>query len=207
MLNSLSAIWLAMFPQSPPLTLNVNLSPVQLRQADLIEQIEEVLSKTAIPKWSLKLEITESCILETNIDLLQKLHQLKALGIELCIDDFGTGYSCLSRLHELPIDTLKIDRSFISRIRNNEEKIEIIQTIFTLAYTLGMSIVAEGVETPTQLEKLRNLGNLSVQGYLFSKPVDKSTATQLLSNVQIFQNIIVRELKSESVFTKFNSDQ
>ncbi|MEG4218897.1 EAL domain-containing protein, partial [Microcoleus sp. Pol14C6] len=108
------------------------------------------------------------------------LKQLKGLGLMLCIDDFGTGYSSLSRLHEFPIDTLKIDRSFVSRIGSDNSGVEIIQTIVTLARSRGMDIVAEGIETPTQLQKLRELGCELGQGYLFSKPVDSEKATELL---------------------------
>jgi EAL domain-containing protein (putative c-di-GMP-specific phosphodiesterase class I) len=121
------------------------------------------------------------------------LKQLKALGIQLCIDDFGTGYSSLSRLHEFPIDTLKIDRSFVSRIEPDFSDIEIVQTIVTLARSRGMDVVAEGIETLPQLQKLQDLGCELGQGYLFSKPVDSQQATQLLVNDQIFQTVLVGE--------------
>jgi EAL domain-containing protein (putative c-di-GMP-specific phosphodiesterase class I) len=138
------------------------------------------LQQTGFPSYCLKLEITESCILETVSREEKMLKQLKALGIQLCIDDFGTGYSSLSRLHEFPIDTLKIDRSFVSRIGADNSGVEIIQTIVTLARSRGMDIVAEGIETPTQLQKLRELGCELGQGYLFSQPVDSFKATELL---------------------------
>ncbi|MEG4498239.1 EAL domain-containing protein [Microcoleus sp. F10-C6] len=173
-------IWQQQFPQTPPLAINVNLSPVQLKQVNLLNRIEEILQQTALPSYSLKLEITESCILETVSREEKMLKQIKALGIQLCIDDFGTGYSSLSRLHEFPIDTLKIDRSFVSRIGADNSGVEIIQTIVTLARSRGMDIVAEGIETPTQLQKLRELGCELGQGYLFSKPVDSFQATELL---------------------------
>ncbi|MEG4229597.1 EAL domain-containing protein [Microcoleus sp. N9_B2] len=174
------SIWQQQFPQTPPLTINVNLSPVQLKQVNLLNRIEEILQQTGIPSYSLKLEITESCILETVSREEKMLKQLKALGIQLCIDDFGTGYSSLSRLHEFPIDTLKIDRSFVSRIGADNSGVEIIQTIVTLARSRGMDIVAEGIETPTQLQKLQELGCELGQGYLFSKPVESFKATELL---------------------------
>ncbi|MEG4853832.1 EAL domain-containing protein [Microcoleus sp. B5-D4] len=173
-------IWQQQFPQTPPLAINVNLSPVQLKQANLLNRIEEILQQTGFPSYRLKLEITESCILETVSREEKMLKQLKALGLMLCIDDFGTGYSSLSRLHEFPIDTLKIDRSFVSRIGLDNSGVEIIQTIVTLARSRGMDIVAEGIETPTQLQKLRELGCELGQGYLFSKPVDSEKATELL---------------------------
>ncbi|MEG4486188.1 EAL domain-containing protein [Microcoleus sp. D2_18a_B4] len=174
------SIWQQQFPHTPPLAINVNLSPVQLKQANLLNRIEEILQQTGFPSYCLKLEITESCILETVSREEKMLKQLKALGLMLCIDDFGTGYSSLSRLHEFPIDTLKIDRSFVSRIGLDNSGVEIIQTIVTLARSRGMDIVAEGIETPTQLQKLRELGCELGQGYLFSKPVDSEKATELL---------------------------
>jgi len=174
------SIWQQQFPQTPPLAINVNLSPVQLKQVNLLNRIEEILQQTSIPSYCLKLEITESCILETVSREEKMLKQLKALGILLCIDDFGTGYSSLSRLHEFPIDTLKIDRSFVSRIGTDNSGVEIVQTIVTLARSRGMDIVAEGIETPTQLQKLRELGCELGQGYLFSQPVDSEKATELL---------------------------
>ncbi|MEG4203049.1 EAL domain-containing protein [Microcoleus sp. Pol7_A1] len=174
------SIWQQQFPQTPPLAINVNLSAVQLKQVNLLNRIEELLQQTRIPSYSLKLEITESCILETVSREEKMLKQLKALGILLCIDDFGTGYSSLSRLHEFPIDTLKIDRSFVSRMGADNSGLEIIQTIVTLARSRGMDIVAEGIETPTQLQKLRELGCEFGQGDLFSKAVDSFKATELL---------------------------
>ncbi len=187
------SIWRQQFPQKPPLTINVNLSAVQLKQVDLVDRIEEILEKTGISRGCLKLEITESCILETVAWSEKMLKQLKALGIQLCIDDFGTGYSSLSRLHEFPIDTLKIDRSFVSRIEPDFSDIEIVQTIVTLARSRGMDVVAEGIETLPQLQKLQDLGCELGQGYLFSKPVDSQQATQLLVNDQIFQTVLVGE--------------
>ncbi|MBW3585481.1 MAG: EAL domain-containing protein [Cyanobacteria bacterium 0813] len=174
------SIWQQQFPQTPPLAINVNLSAVQLKQVNLLDRIEELLQETGFPSYCLKLEITESCILETVSREEKMLKQLKALGILLCIDDFGTGYSSLSRLHEFPIDTLKIDRSFVSRIGADNSGVEIIQTIVTLARSRGMDIVAEGIETPTQLQKLQELGCELGQGYLFSQPVDSFKATELL---------------------------
>lgn len=173
-------LWLTQFPHEQSLTVNVNLSTVQLKQADLLEGLRLIWQEYQLPHSSLKLEITESCILETVTLEAQRLKQLKDLGVGLCVDDFGTGYSSLSRLHEFPIDTLKIDRSFVSRIEANARHNETVQTIVTLAHSLGMDVVAEGVETETQLEQLRGLNCEYAQGYLFCQPVDGATATQLL---------------------------
>jgi diguanylate cyclase (GGDEF)-like protein len=170
--------WLVEFPRVPALVMNVNLSATQLKQIELLEQLEAILRETQIPRDCFKIEITESCILETFTSEARRLKQLKALGIKLCIDDFGTGYSSLSRLHEFPIDTLKIDRSFVHRLSANAGVT--IQTIVTLAHSLGMDVVAEGIETTTQLEMLKELNCELGQGYLFSPPIDSQTATQWL---------------------------
>ena len=174
-------LWQQQFPQSLALTLNVNVSPVQLKQVNLVERMQKIVEATGVSSSCLKLEITESCFLEASSSEATMLKQLKNRGIKLCIDDFGTGYSSLSRLHEFPIDTLKIDRSFVSRLSAGKGD-GIVETIVTLAHSFGMDVVAEGIETLEQLEKLCSLGCEFGQGYLFSKPVDSQTATQLLLN-------------------------
>lgn len=174
-------LWQQQFPHAVDLTVNVNVSPIQLKQVNLVERMQEIVKDIGVSSCCLKLEITESCFLEASTYEAAILKQLKNLGIKLCIDDFGTGYSSLSRLHEFPIDTLKIDRSFVSRISGGKSD-RIVETIVTLAHSFGMDVVAEGIETLEQLEKLRSLGCEQGQGYLFSKPVDSQTATQLLLN-------------------------
>ncbi len=164
------------------LSINVNVSPIQLRQFDFVKTLQRILIETGLPNHCLKLEITESCLLE-NIDSDTNLLQdLKDLGIKLCIDDFGTGYSSLSRLHELPIDTLKIDQSFVNRIGSDLDSTVIIETIISLSQSLNMYTVAEGIETRSQLDKLITLGCNSGQGYLFSRPCDLATASKLLQS-------------------------
>lgn len=175
-------VWLQLFSGDVPLRINVNLSPVQLLQVDLRERIQEIILETALPPNSLKLEITESCVLDVSSEEAKVLKQLKSMGIQLCIDDFGTGYSSLSRLHEFPIDTLKIDMSFVSRIGKKNGGEEMIQTIISLARSLKMSTVAEGIDTTEKLQKLQDLGCDFGQGFLFSKPVDSLKATALLCN-------------------------
>ena len=153
------------------LKISVNLSVKQFCQPDLIEQIDKILQETQLDSHSLKLEITESAIVdnaESATLLFQKLRQRK---IQLSIDDFGTGYSSLSYLHRFPVNTLKIDRSFVDRIGKDGENSEIIQAIVTLAKQLGMTIVAEGIETPQQKDYLKVLGCDEGQGYLFAKPL------------------------------------
>lgn len=160
-----------------PLSLNINFSPVQFKQANLFEKLSEILQETGVSQNCIRIEITESCILNNpNLDL--KL--LKSMGLELCIDDFGTGYSSLSRLHELPIHTLKIDRSFVVQLTPDERDTATIKIILMLAKNLGLEVVAEGIETEFQLEKLRELGCNWVQGYLLYKPLDSQAATELI---------------------------
>lgn len=162
------------------LTMSVNLSGKQLTQTDLIQQIQNTLEQTKLnPTW-LRLEITESVVMENAELATNTLLQLRKLGVHLSIDDFGTGYSSLSYLHRFPVNTLKIDRSFIGRMAKGDENSEIVRTICTLANNLGMEVVAEGVETREQLELLRSLKCEYGQGYLFSRPIDAEAATNLV---------------------------
>jgi diguanylate cyclase (GGDEF)-like protein len=175
---------LAQFPiPKTQLTMSVNLSAKQLGQPNLIEQIDEILAETGCDPGCLKLEITESAIVENVKKANTVLAQLKARKIRLSIDDFGTGYSSLSYLHRFPLDTLKIDRSFVSRlgaIENGEgggQPLQIVRAIVTLAGNLGLEAIAEGVETAEQLAQLRELGCEHAQGYLFSKPLESAAVT------------------------------
>jgi EAL domain-containing protein (putative c-di-GMP-specific phosphodiesterase class I) len=174
-------IWQRLFATEEPLTMSVNLSSVQLAQLGLIERLDQILCETGIDGRYLKLEITESAIMQNAASGTAMLKQLKALGVQLSIDDFGTGYSSLARLHQLPIDTLKIDRSFVSRMANDGESLEIIRAIITLAHTLDMDVIAEGAETSQELAQLRSLQCEYGQGYFFSKPVDSYAAEELLA--------------------------
>ena len=162
------------------LTMSVNLSGKQLTQTDLIRQVQDTLSQTGLTSTCLRLEITESVVMENAELATNTLLQLRKLGVHLSIDDFGTGYSSLSYLHRFPVNTLKIDRSFIGRMAKGDENSEIVRTICTLANNLGMEVVAEGVETHEQLELLRSLKCEYGQGYLFSRPVDAEKATALI---------------------------
>ncbi len=173
--------WHDLFPAHPPLTISVNLSGRQFLQPNLVGQIQEVLQQTQLDPHCLKLEITESVMMESAGVASAMMKQLQELGIRLSIDDFGTGYSSLAYLHSLPIDTLKIDRSFISSLDSDIEKMEIIQTIVKLAWNLGLDIVAEGVENKKQLAQLRALKCESGQGYLFARPMDKAAVEVLMT--------------------------
>lgn len=179
-------IWKQNFPEKFPLTISVNLSAAQLAQLGLIERIDQILQETEINRESLKIEITESSLTENCASEIAMLQQLKSLGIQLSIDDFGTGYSSLARLHQLPIDTLKIDRSFVNQMVCDNESLEIVRTIISLAHILQMDVIAEGVETAEQLRQLQSLECEYSQGFLFSRPVDRQTAERLISNNSYF---------------------
>ena len=172
-------IWQEQLQLHSPLTICVNISGKQFTQPHLVEKIEQILQETGLDARSLKLEITESLLLDNAEAAVTILNQLKALGIQLAIDDFGTGYSSLSYLHRLPIDTLKIDRSFVHNVDCDPEKIEIIRTIVALAWNLGMSVVAEGVETKKQMYQLQAFRCDYGQGYFFSRPVDAEAVKAL----------------------------
>ncbi len=173
--------WQVHYPADPSLTISVNLSTRQCIQSDLIERIADVLQKNKLDASSLKLELTESMIVEDAESISGMLSKLRALGVQVQIDDFGTGYSALGYLHTLPIDTLKIDRTFISRLGINGSGADIVKTILALAHNLGMKVVAEGVVTDDQLSRLKAMDCEYVQGFLFSKPVDSQEAGTLLA--------------------------
>ena len=164
-----------------PLTISVNLSAKQFSQVDLVQQIGSVLERTGLDAPSLKLEITESAVMQKAEVAAAMLGQLKELGVKLHIDDFGTGYSSLSYLHRFPVDVLKIDRSFISRMGADDDSSEIVTTIIYLAHNLGMEVTAEGVETVEQLAQLRSLSCEYGQGYYFSKPVVAESARLMIA--------------------------
>lgn len=174
-------VWQAQFAMAPPLFMSVNLSAKQFSQPGLVRCIKEILDETRFQASSLKLEITESTIMENVESAKAMLNELQAIGICLSIDDFGTGYSSLGHLYRFPIDTLKIDRSFVDGLDSDAEKMELIQTVVTLAWNLGMDVIAEGVETVKQLAQLKALQCESAQGYLFSEPLTMTAATEFLA--------------------------
>ncbi|MBW4497895.1 MAG: EAL domain-containing protein [Oscillatoria princeps RMCB-10] len=164
------------------LSVSVNLSGKQFSHAGLIAEIEQTLQQTGLDASCLKLEITESVVMDDIESALAMLSQLKALNVQLGIDDFGTGYSSLSYLHRFPSNTLKVDRSFVSRLEKGSEYVEIVRAIVTLAHNLGMDVIAEGVETAQQLAVLRELGCEYAQGYFFAKPVPAEAAEAMLAS-------------------------
>ncbi|HTZ75211.1 MAG TPA: EAL domain-containing protein [Candidatus Aquilonibacter sp.] len=163
------------------LTVSVNLSIKQFIQPNLVENIGILLKELNMAPDSLKLEITESTVMEDPSSAVEMLQQMKALGVRLAIDDFGTGYSSLSYLHRFPLDTLKIDRSFISGATGGVNGMEIARTIMPLAKNLQLDVVAEGVETAEQVQELKKLDCKYAQGYFFSKPLSRDEAEALLA--------------------------
>jgi diguanylate cyclase (GGDEF)-like protein/PAS domain S-box-containing protein len=182
--------WQDRFPLHRSLAVTVNLSSKQFMQPTLIDQVIEILQNTGVNPDALKLEITESVVMENIGTATVVLQQLRALGIELGVDDFGTGYSSLSYLHRLPISSLKIDKSFVKGMVEKREHSEIVKTILTLASSLGIRVVAEGVETLEQLVELRRLKCDAGQGFLFSKPVEVESAETLLGIQNQWQTTI-----------------
>lgn len=172
--------WNASRPGRPPLTIAVNLSPRQFAEPDLVEQVRNVIAETGIAPAQLRLEITESMTMDDADHAAEVLNRLRALGIQLSIDDFGTGFSCLSYLHRFPLQVLKIDRSFISRMETNMESLQIVRTIVVLARSLGMEVIAEGAENADEIARLRELGCNYVQGNYFSPPIPADELTALL---------------------------
>ncbi len=175
------AKWQWQSPANRDLFMSVNLSSKQIAQPDLVNWIRDALEETNIEAKYLKLEITESAVMDNAEQAVRLLKRLQSLGVQLSIDDFGTGYSSLGYLHRFPVNTLKIDRSFVGRIGEAAENIEIVRTIVSLAENMGMEVVAEGVETLSQLTQLRKLNCQYGQGYLFSRPVDADSVTAWIS--------------------------
>ncbi|HEX8397125.1 MAG TPA: EAL domain-containing protein [Pyrinomonadaceae bacterium] len=175
------------------LTISVNLSCKQFMQSDLVERITAILQETQLKAECLRLEITESHLIEDSELAVTIIKRLRDIGVKLSIDDFGTGYSSLSYLHRLPIDYLKIDRSFVSRMLTNNENSEIVQTVITLAKNLGIEVIAEGIETIEQAEQLRKLNCRFGQGYFYSKPVNAEKARDIISAAQFANEIFEDE--------------
>ncbi len=173
--------WQKRFEGESPLCVSVNLSARHFNTPGLVEHVRRVLDESGIDAGCLKLEITESVLMSDADAVTGALRRLKDLGVELQLDDFGTGYSSLSYLHRFPVDALKVDRSFVSRIGPGGANSEIARAIVTMAHSLGMGVVAEGVETEAQAAELRSLACEYGQGFLFSRALDGEGAESLLS--------------------------
>ncbi len=176
-------IWFSSFPSLTDIFVNVNLSIINLSQSNITEKLDSFLTQKLFPESCLKIEITEGCLEDATSSTFDILNSINDRGIKLCIDDFGTGYSSLSRLHALPIKTLKIDKSFVDKITPKSESQTIIKTILALAHSLGMEVVAEGVENEMQRDILTHLGCDFAQGYFYFPPLDVYKATDLIKEV------------------------
>jgi len=169
----------------PRLRMSVNLSVRQFRHQDMVSVVAKALAASGLAPGDLALEITESILLEEQ-SVVNTLYELDAMGVEISIDDFGTGYSSLSYLKRLPIDTLKIDRSFVQNIPNDADDVAIAQAILAMASSLGMRVIAEGVESVEQAVFLRDKGCDAMQGFYFSKPLAANELTLLLQRIGRF---------------------
>ena len=178
--------WQLERPRDTPLSVSVNISPRMFQHPTLVAKVASILAETALDPNCLRLEITETVMMQNGAMAIQVLKGLRALGLRLAIDDFGTGYSSLAYLQSLPVDILKIDRGFVGRMSQDFESLEIVRLIISLAKTLGLTVVGEGIETDEQLSALRSLGGDSGQGYLFSHPLSAEAASMHLADSGLF---------------------
>lgn len=172
--------WQEVVPSASTLTMSVNVSGRQFAKPGLVEHVTEALQINNLAPACLKIEVTESILMDDLNRTVTELNRLRKIGVQIAIDDFGTGYSSLSYLRRMPIDHLKIDRSFIRGLENTKENDQIVRSIITLARSLGLTVIAEGVENRDQLDRLRTLDCDKAQGFMFSRPVDKDQALTLL---------------------------
>ncbi|MFB6275315.1 MAG: EAL domain-containing protein [Halothece sp.] len=174
--------WQQRFPEYQNLTMSVNLSALQIKDPNLVEKVRGILQETGLAGNQLKLELTETALID-NVELAtQQLQKLKAHQIQLSIDDFGTGYSSLSYLQQFPVDVLKIDRSFVYTMTPENHHLKIVQGVISLAHALELEVIGEGIETEYQREQLKALNCEQGQGYWFAKPLKATDATQLIAN-------------------------
>jgi diguanylate cyclase (GGDEF)-like protein/PAS domain S-box-containing protein len=174
--------WQLKYPQHPAIKMSVNLSGQQFRDEELVDEISNILLETGLEGKFLKLEITESILIDNLETVTEIILKLRKQEIQFSIDDFGTGYSSLSYLHRFPVDTIKIDRSFVSQMQANGDNSAIVKAIVTLAHMLDMDVIAEGIETTSQLAQLKLLQCEYGQGFFFSKPLSKKNAEALIAN-------------------------
>ncbi len=172
--------WQLAFPTDPPLTMSVNLSARQFGQPDLVAQVAAILETTGLPAHSLELEITETVVMDESEAGIRALRALRELGCRLALDDFGTGYSSLSYLKSLPLDTIKIDRSFVAGLGGDDANLPIVKAVIALAHGLGIDVTAEGIETPEQLAWLRDLACDRGQGFYYARPLPAAQVVTLL---------------------------
>lgn len=176
--------WRAKVPGFDRVSVNVNIAVCQFLQPGFVDFLKEILIENNLAPSNLKLELTESVLMEDSERSIEILESIKAIGVKLAIDDFGTGYSALSYLQQFPLDDLKIGESFVQKLSVNAECYEIVKTIVDLSKKLGLNVVAEGVETEHQLDKVKRLGIDMVQGYYFAWPVDKEAVIDVVKPFQ-----------------------
>ena len=164
-------------------SLSINISPRQFRQANFVAQMAAAIDEYRIPTRCLKLEITESIMIHNITDTVEKMNELRDMGISFAIDDFGTGYSSLSYLKRLPVDQLKIDQSFVNDCTHDSNDAEIVRAIIAMARSLNLEMIAEGVETAEQLAFLQQQECHTFQGYYFSRPVSEAAFCKLLDSM------------------------
>ena len=172
--------WRDARPDGPQLMMSVNLSARQFVQPDLVDQVAAILTETGLDPSTLELEITESVVMDQSEVGIRSLHRLRDMGVRLVLDDFGTGYSSLAYLKHLPLDTIKIDRTFVAGLDGEADR-SIVEAVIALAHGLRISVVAEGIETEAQFEILRSMGCDIGQGYLFARPLPEPDAARLLA--------------------------
>ena len=184
------AFWQKRFPRTPPLTMSINVSSRQFRELSFADHVTRVIGETKLDAQTVRLELTETALLEDVAGTVRIMNRLKGLGVGLKIDDFGTGYSSLSNLCRLPLDTLKIDRTFVSDLGVGRDASEIVSNLVRLAEGLHLNVIAEGVETREQAELLRGMGCLAAQGFYFSRPLAVAAAEDLLDGRGLRQQLI-----------------
>jgi diguanylate cyclase (GGDEF)-like protein len=172
--------WQTEIPETEKLFISVNMSSNQFAQPDVVERVDAILKRTGLSPHCLKIEITEGVLIQNSASIIEILKAIRSLGVKLSVDDFGTGYSSLSYLHQFPVDTLKIDRSFLENADADFEKLEILQSVVRLAWNLGLEVVAEGIETPKHFAQIKALRCESGQGFLFSRPLGTAEAKEML---------------------------
>lgn len=167
---------------APTLQLSVNVSNAHFRSADLVERIKQALADSGLPATALIIEITENLLMEDSKEILERLHELAVMGVKLALDDFGTGYSSLGYLKKFQVDAVKIDRTFITDIANDPDDLALVDAIIAMSKSLGLTVIAEGVETPEQLDLLKARGCYLIQGFHFSQPLSVNEMTEYLSS-------------------------
>jgi len=177
-------LWQTQYPINPPLSIHVNVSGKQFGQPDFVDIVQRILGETGLEPRSLSLEITESFFVENDERFNEMLRRLCSLGVQLQIDDFGTGYSSFSYLQRLPVSSIKIDSTFIENMKAGNNHSEIVRSIVTLARSLGMSAIAEGVESQDQMAQLQALECGYGQGYYISRPAPSAVGQEILRQSQ-----------------------